>query len=136
MAENILIKKQPGSYLVRQSDFDPDLLLLSYVTSDIKPFVKHVIIPEFQASVSVKVARLKRRLQDESEEVEKFLKSFGCKFALPSDDEYQPAPFKKLTRVEDGDLHRCSVCTFESDDKKKAQVHRSLSNITPLAAAL
>ena len=73
LAENILIKKKPGSYLVRQSDFDPDLLLLSYVTSDIEPVVKHVIVPEFQASVSVKLARLKWSPRDESEEIEKFL---------------------------------------------------------------
>ena len=77
-AESILIKTKPGSYVVRQSDIDPDLLLLSYVTNDIKPCVKHVIVPEFQASYSVKLAWFKKRLQDESEEVEKFLESFGC----------------------------------------------------------
>ena len=124
-AENMLIKCKAGSYISRQSDYDPDLLLLSYVANDIKPCVKHVIVPEFHASISVKSAVFRRRLQDESEEVEKFLESFGCKFPLPSDFESQPTSFKKRTKLEDGDLHRCAVCTFESEDVKKAQKHRN-----------
>ena len=48
-AENILIKRNPGSYIVRQSDKDPDELLLSYVYVSLKGIrqLKHVIVPEF-----------------------------------------------------------------------------------------
>ena len=124
-AENVLVKSQPGTYLVRQGDLDPGLLLLSYVTSDIKPRVKHVIVPDFQESMySFKIAKLKKRLEDESEEVEKFLRSFGCKFPHPSDIEAQPSSFKKKSKPEDGALNRCSVCCFETENVKKAQSHR------------
>ena len=80
-AENILIKRNPGSYIVRQSDKDPDELLLSYVSVSPKGIrqLKHVIVPEFQDSVFIKSKRIKKRLNDESIGVEKFLKSFDCK---------------------------------------------------------
>ena len=64
-AENILIKCKAGSYLSRQSNYDPDLLLLSYVANDIKPCLKHVIVPEFHASKSVQIKRKKQQVVKE-----------------------------------------------------------------------
>ena len=122
-AENILIKRSPGSYIVRQSDKDPDELLLSYVSPR---GIKHVIVPEFQDSVFIKSKRIKKRLNDESIGVEKFLKSFDCKDPVHLDYEAQPSSFKKKTGPEDVALHRCSVCKYESEDLKKAQKHRNL----------
>ena len=112
-AENILIKRTPGSYIVRQSDRDPDELLLSYVSPR---GIKHVIVPEFQDSVFIKSKRIKKRLNDESIGVEKFLKSFDCKDPVHLDYEAQPSSFKKKTGPEDGALHRCSVCKYENED--------------------
>ena len=120
-AESILIKKSPGCYLVRQSDKDPDQLLLSYVSPK---GIKHVIVPEFGDSIFLKSKRIKKRLSDESIEVETFLKSFGCKDPVYPVCEAQPSSFKKKTGVEDGALHRCSACTYESENLKKAKKHQ------------
>ena len=126
-AENILIRKKPGTYLVRQSDLDPDLLLLSYVEKDIK----HVIVPELHsAPIFSKKTALQRKLEDESAEVQKLLESFGCKHPVTSDSESQPSHFKVKTRPEDGTLHRCSVCTFESGDVKKVKRHRDSHRVS------
>ena len=66
-AENILIKRNRGSYLVRQSDLDPDQLLLSYVS---EKGIKHVIVPEFEDSIYFsKLNKLKNKLDDESVDV-------------------------------------------------------------------
>ena len=70
-AENILIKRNRGSYLVRQSDLDPDQLLLSYVS---EKGIKHVIVPEFEDSIYFsKLNKLKNKLDDESVDVQKVL---------------------------------------------------------------
>ena len=50
-AENILLMKTPGSYITRQSDRDPEELLLSYVSPR---GIKHVIVPEFEESLYLK----------------------------------------------------------------------------------
>ena len=122
-AENILIKRNRGSYLVRQSDLDPDQLLLSYVS---EKGIKHVIVPEFEDSIYFsKLNKLKNKLDDESVDVQKFLNSFGCKDPVSPFMEAQPSSFKKKSRLEDGALHRCSVCSYENEDMKKAQQHRN-----------
>ena len=121
-AEDILCTKKPGSYLVRQSDLDPGLLLLSYVVGK---DVKHVIVPEFRGSPEVtSKSILKRKLEDTSEEVLKLLNSFGCKFPVLSESEAQPSSFKVKTRPEEGALDRCSVCTFEGPEIKKVKKHK------------
>ena len=129
-AENILIKRNPGSYIVRQSDKDPDELLLSYVYVSLKGIrqLKHVIVPEFQDSIFLKSKRIKKRLNDESIEVENFLKSFDCTDPVHPECKAQPFSFKKETgaEVDPLHLHRCSVCRYESEDLRKAQIHRNL----------
>ena len=122
-AENILIKKQPGTYIVRQSDLDPDLLLLSFV--DVGHDIKHVIVPELRGAPIYTKSVLQKKLEEESEEVEKLLQSFGCKYPVTAESECQPSSFRVRTQPEDGDLHRCSVCTYESEDIKKAKRHRN-----------
>ena len=123
-AENILLMKTPGSYITRQSDRDPEELLLSYVSPR---GIKHVIVPEFEESLYLsKVKRFEKKLNDESVEVEKFLNSFDCKDPVTSEWEAEPPSFKKKSQPEDAAKHRCSVCTYESEDLKKARQHRSL----------
>lgn len=123
-AENILIKKQPGTYIVRQSDLDPDLLLLSFV--GVGHDIKHVIVPELRGASNYTKSKsvLQRKLEEESEEVEKLLLSFGCKYPVTAESECQPSSFRVRTQPEDGDLHRCSGCTYESEDIKKVKRHR------------
>ena len=120
-AENILNKRKPGSYLVRQSDLDPSLLLLSFV--DVGHDIKHAIVPELRGASHYS---MKRKLDNDSDEVEKFLKSFGCKYPVISETESHLSSFKVKTRPEGGDgaMHRCCVCTFESEDLKKVRKHR------------
>ena len=62
--------------------------------------------------------------------VQKLLESFGCKHPVTSDSESQPSHFKVKTRPEDGTLHRCSVCTFESGDVKKVKRHRDSHRVS------
>ena len=120
-AEDILCTKKPGSYLVRQSDLDPGLLLLSYVVGN---DVKHVIVPELRGSPVNSKSILQRQLEDTSEEVLKLLNSFGCKFPVKSESKVQPSSFKVKTRPEEGALDRCSVCTFEGPEIKKVKKHK------------
>ena len=122
LAENILIRKQPGSYLVRQSDLDPNLLLLSIV--GVGHDIKHVIVPELRGSSIYSRSVMEKKLLDESEEVQKLFESFCCKYPVTPDSESQPSSFKVKTRPEDGELDRCIACTFESEDIKKVKRHR------------
>ena len=122
LAENILIRKQPGSYLVRQSDLDPNLLLLSIV--GVGHDIKHVIVPELRGSSICSRSVMEKKLLDESEEVQKLFESFCCKYPVTPDSESQPSSFKVKTRPEDGELDRCIACTFESEDIKKVKKHR------------
>ena len=75
-AEDILIRKQPGSYLVRQSDLDPNLLLLSIV--GVGHDIKHVIVPELRGSSIYSRSVMEKKLLDESEEVQKLFESFAA----------------------------------------------------------
>ena len=126
-AENILCMKKPGSYVVRQSDLDPELLCLSYVVgSD----VKHVIVPELRGSPVNSKSIVQRKLEDSSEEVLKLLNSFGCKFPVKSKSEAQPTSFRVKTRPEEEALDRCSVCTFESEEIKKVKKHKDIHRVS------
>ena len=98
--------------------------MLSYVSPR---GIKHVIVPEFEESLYLsKVKRFEKKLDDESVEVEKFLNSFDCKDPVTSEWEAEPPSFKKKSQPEDAAQHRCSVCTYKSEDLKKARQHRSL----------
>ena len=62
---------------------------------------------------------MEKKLLDESEEVQKLLESFCCKYPVTPDSESQPSSFKVKSRPEDEELDRRVACTFESEDIKK-----------------
>ena len=74
-AEDIIKEQNPHSYLVRQCDRDPSLLILSFSTKRGEP--KHVVIPDF-GSDGFSRRLIKDRLEDTNQEVEKLLASYDC----------------------------------------------------------
>ena len=63
LADSILIKQKPASYLVRQGDRDPSKLILSFYKDG---RTKHIV-------------KDKDRLEDPSYEVDKLLVSYDCR---------------------------------------------------------
>ena len=75
LAESILIKQKPASYLVRQGDRDPSKLILSFYKDG---RTKHIVIPDF-GTEGCNRRLVKDRLEDTSYEVDKLLVSYDCR---------------------------------------------------------
>ena len=78
LAESILIKQKPASYLVRQGDRDPSKLILSFYKDG---RTKHIVIPDF-GTEGCNRRLVKDRLDDTSYEVDKLLVSYDCRLVL------------------------------------------------------
>ena len=76
LAEDILIKQNSKSFLVRQCDRDSSKLILS-VYKDGKN--THIIIPDF-GTEGYNRRHVKDRLEDTTDAVEKLLSSYDCLF--------------------------------------------------------
>ena len=115
-AENVIKRQEPNSYLVRQCDRDPSLLILSF--SLVNGELKHIIIPDF-GTEGFSRKLIKDRLEDTSHEVEKLLASFGCQNPVIPDIPVSPVPqWKKRSSEVTGGPGRCSVCPAVGDPKK------------------
>ena len=120
LAEDILLKLNThmniSSYLVRQCDRDPSVLILSFTL--VNGELKHIIIPDF-GSEGFSRRLIKDRLEDTTCEVEKLLASHNCQNPVIPDIPVTPVPqWKKRSSELTGGPGRCSICPAFGDPKK------------------
>jgi len=115
LAESILIKQKPASYLVRQGDRDPSKLILSFYKDG---RTKHIVIPDF-GTEGCNRRLVKDRLEDTSYEVDKLLVSYDCRHPVVPFIPVSPVPqWKKRNTELSGGPGRCSICPAVGDPKK------------------
>ena len=119
LAESILIKQKPASYLVRQGDRDPSKLILSFYKDG---RTKHIVIPDF-GTEGCNRRLVKDRLEDTSYEVDKLLVSYDCRHPVVPFIPVSPVPqWKKRNTELSGGPGRCSICPAVGDPKKMVRL--------------
>ena len=105
-----------NSYLVRQCDRDPSLLVLSYSLSNGE--LKHIVIPDF-GTEGYNRRLVQNRLEDNTSEVEKLITSYDCHKPVIPDTPVTPVPqWKKRSTELTGGPGRCAICPAVGDPKK------------------
>ena len=102
LAESILIKQKPASYLVRQGDRDPSKLILSFYKDG---RTKHIVIPDF-GTEGCSRRLVKDRLEDTSYEVEKLFLSYNFRHPVVLFIPVSPVPqwIKRNTELSGGGI--------------------------------